>query len=72
LCRDNSTAIDDIITELSDLSYPDDNLKITEEVSGLLKFPYGFTFSCYFALSGVFWSDEDPEADGELTEEEAL
>lgn len=72
LCRDNSTSIDDILTTLSDLNVPEDNLEVTEEVSELLKFPYGFTFSCYFALSGVFWSDSDANADGELTEEEAL
>lgn len=30
LCRDNSTAIDDIFTTLSDLTYPNDNLEISE------------------------------------------
>jgi len=41
------------------------------EVQSILQFPYGVTFSCAFSVMQIFIM-EDPEADGDLTEEEKL
>lgn len=41
------------------------------EAQAILQFPYGVTFSCAFAVLQVFVAD-DPNPDGDLTEEERL
>lgn len=37
-----------------------------------MQFPYGVSFSCFFSFTQIFIAKDDPMADGELTEEEAL
>lgn len=51
LCRDNVTFTRDTVTDLfinSPYVFPDDNLDYVEDISDLLTYPYGLTFSCLF------------------------
>lgn len=75
LCRDNTTSIYDTVNDLFvDWTYDlsEDDVTLAEDIQSMFQYPYGFTFSCYFAVDSVFIASDDPMADGELTEEEAL
>lgn len=75
LCRDNSTNIYDTVNDIFidwDYDMEEDDVEFAEDIQQIMQFPYGFTFSCFFATQMVFFSDPDPMADGEMTEDEAL
>jgi len=57
LCRDNVTYTRDTVNDLfinSPYVFPDDNLDYVEDISDLLTYPYGLTFSCLFGAAEVF------------------
>jgi len=52
-------------------SWPEDDMDYMYAIQSILQFPYGTTFSCSFAVTQVFIAD-NPNPDGDLTEEERL
>ena len=75
LCRDNTTNIYDTVNDIFidwDYDMSNDDVEFAEDIQMMMKFPYGFTFSCFFATNQVFFADKDPMSDGEITEEEAI
>lgn len=52
LCRDNSTTIYDTVNDIFiDWNYDlsEDDVEFAEDIQQMMQFPYGFTFSCFFA-----------------------
>ena len=73
LCRDNTTTFWQEYQNIfvKDTYGPDDDVEFTYAIQELMRFPYGFTFSCYFASNAVFFETGYPKS-GPLTEEEQL
>lgn len=75
LCRDNSTTIYDTVNDIFiDWNYDlsEDDVEFAEDIQQMMQFPYGFTFSCFFATQQVFFASHDPMEDGVMTDDEAL
>ena len=53
-----------------DLTYED--VELTEDIQALLQYPYGITFSCFFSVTQVFFTDSDPYSDGQYEDIEEL
>jgi len=54
-----------------DILNAEDQEEVIDDVADLLKLPFGASYSCYWGFSTIL-INEDPMADGVLTEEEEL
>lgn len=58
LCRDNATSLHSTINDLFvdwDYDFDDegreDDVELSEDIQSLMQYPYGLTFSCFFAVN---------------------
>jgi hypothetical protein len=75
LCRDNITSVYDTVNDLFldwDYDLEVDDIELSEDIQSMLQYPYGISFSCFFAINQVFIAEDDPYADGVYDETDAL